>query len=996
MSATNVSASKADATALAAKERPVTKKNVKRLRSDSEVGGVACIDGRDYSFYAGETILELVSRVIEDEKAQAKSIPTLCYDARLKPYGSCRVCTVEIAQAADGPRRVVAACHTPAVDKQHIFTKSPRVDRLRKNIVELVLSDYPTEVNLAAKSNGLAATNEHAKSNDSSANGALTTNGVSTNGAAANAAASNGAALPLFEPRSEKSPHGYDELQNVVDQVGLTEVRYRLGENHLDAPKDTSHPYMVSDLSKCIMCYRCVRACDEIQGEFVLAAAGRGMESRIIKGMDQSFQDSDCVACGACSQTCPTGAISDIFRAEETEADKTVRTVCSYCGVGCNLDVAVKDNTIVSIVAPETAAVNYGHTCLKGRYAFGFYNHPDRLTSPLFKRSGKFEECSWDEAYDFIEKKLKTLIADHGPDSIAGISSARCTNEENYLMQKLIRAVVGTNNIDCCARVCHAPTAFGMQKAFGTGAATNSIDDIALADCFLLIGANPRFGHPVTGAKLKQAVMKGKTFIVIDPVETEMAKMADYHLQLRPGTNVALLNMMAYYIITEGKVDQDFVDSRCEGWYEFEAEIRNIDLDAMEAKCGVDRNLVKAAAIAYAESPRAMEFHGLGVTEHTQGSRTVMLIANLAMMTGNIGRPGVGMNPLRGQNNVQGAADMGVQPHQGAGYMDVTDPTMQQKYTEHYGRPAPPEIGFKIPQMFDAAKAGNLKALWIMGEDVAQTDPNAEHVVECLEALELLVVQDIFLSETAKLADVVLPATSFLEKDGTFTNSERRVQRVNQAVDPLPGTKSDGQIVIDMMNRLGYDQPDYTPDGVLAEIADIVPFFAGAKWDELGDDGKQWPILPDGSDTQILHQQEFKRGKGKFHFFEFEESQEVEENLNDKFPLILTTGRNLVHYNCGTMTRRTPNGEICTEDLLMINPKDAKKRSIDDSEFVNLVSDRGEVRLRAQVTDDVKPGTLHTTFHFPEFMVNRVTSDVVDRESLCPEFKVTAVDVQKI
>ncbi len=905
----------------------------------------ALLDGVALPFVEGETLLEFAERTGAEGKGPADAIPTLCYDARLKPYGSCRVCSVEVAASAEGPRRVVAACHTPVTENMHIFTTSERVDRLRRNIVELVLSDYP--------------------------------DGETLDG-----------------PSKASSSHGYNELQEVVAQVGLTEVRYRAGKNHLDQPKDESHPYMLSDLSKCIMCYRCVRACDEIQGEFVLAAHGRGMESRIIKGADQSFADSDCVACGACSQTCPTGAISDVFRAAQVEPEKTVRTICSYCGVGCNLDVAVADNQILSIVAPETAAVNYGHTCLKGRYAFGFYNHPDRLSSPLIRRNGQLEEATWDEAYDLIAEKLKGLVTQQGPDSVAGISSARCTNEENYLMQKFIRAVVGTNNIDCCARVCHAPTAYGMQQAFGTGAATNSIDDIAEADLFLLIGANPRTGHPVTGAKLKQAVMQGKTLIVIDPMENELAKMATYHLQLRPGTNVALLNMMAHFIIIENAVDHDFIQSRCEGYEEFEKQIRDLDVTAMECLTGVDRALVQAAALAYAASPRAMEFHGLGVTEHSQGSQTVMLIANLAMMTGNIGRPGVGMNPLRGQNNVQGAADMGVQPHQGAGYLDVTDPENQRRYTEHYGRPVPAHVGYKIPEMFEAAKRGDLKALWIMGEDVAQTDPNAEHVRESLECLELLVVQDIFLSETAKLADVVLPATSFLEKSGTFTNSERRVQRVNQVVDPLPGTKSDGQIIIDIMNRMGYAQPDYTPDGVLQEIAAIVPFFRGAKWEELGDNGKQWPIVEDGSDTQILHQESFQRGKGRFHHFDFEESAEVVANLG-KFPFILTTGRNLEHYNCGTMTRRTPNGQLVSEDILLIHPVDAKAKAIGEGDFVRLVSDRGNVRLRAQVTTSIKPRTLYTTFHFPEFMVNRVTSDVTDKESLCPEFKVTAVDVEK-
>ncbi|MEM7013674.1 MAG: molybdopterin-dependent oxidoreductase, partial [Verrucomicrobiota bacterium] len=675
-----------------------------------------------------------------------------------------------------------------------------------------------------------------------------------------------------------------------------------------------------------------------------------------------SFEDSPCVSCGACSQACPTSAISDVFASKAIEATDKTRTICTYCGVGCNLEVATKGDKILSIQAPVDAEVNHAHTCLKGRYAFKFYDHKDRLTTPLIRTNGHFEEATWDEAYDHIAENLTRIKAENGPDALAGISSARCTNEENYLMQKFIRAVIGTNNIDCCARVCHSPTAWGMQKSFGTGAATNSVEDLQYTDCILIIGANPTQGHPVTGAKIKQRMMKGVPGIIIDPREIEITPFAKHHLQLRPGTNVALLAMFSYYIWEAGLIDKDFIEKRCENWDEFEAGMKALDLDANEAIHGVPREDVKAAAIEYASASAAMEFHGLGVTEHSQGAKTVMMIANLAMMTGNIGRPGCGVNPLRGQNNVQGAADMGCQPHQGAGYLDVTDPRVAEQYEQFYGMPVSDEIGLKIPQMFDAAIDGKLKALWLMGEDVVQTDPNSEHVKAAMNALDFLVVQEIFMTETAQYANVILPAASFLEKSGTFTNAERRVQRVQATVSPRPGTKPDGQIIVEIMNRMGYEQPDYTPDGTLAEVAQIVPFFAGAKWEELGDQGKQWPIKPDGED----------------------------------YPFILTTGRLLEHYNCGTMTRRTGNVDIVTKDELAINPEDAAPKGIQTGDMVKIRSPRGEVTLEAKVSTETKPGIVYTTFHFPEHLVNNVTSNEHCDETLCPEYKVCAVDVEKV
>lgn len=898
------------------------------------MGLTAYINDTIYPINKGETILSFVRRHLGKD-----FVPTLCDAPNLDPYGACRVCSVDVKLIKEGPAKSQASCHTPVIPNSYIYTHSDRINRLRKNIVELVLTDHPLDCLTCEVNNNC-------------------------------------------------------ELQTVAAKVGVRNVRYPEGKNHLNTKKDLSHPYMTSDFSKCINCARCVRACDEVQGEFVLNMAGRGFDSHIIKSFNDTFFDSDCVSCGACAQACPTSAISDVFESKSIVADKKVRTVCTYCGVGCNLEVAVVNDKVKSIQAPYDSEVNQGHTCLKGRFAFSFYNHPDRIRTPLIRKNGKLEPATWDEAYDFISKKLIEIKKKYGPDSIAGISSARCTNEENYLMQKFLRAVIGTNNIDCCARVCHSPTALGMQKAFGTGAATNSVDDLKYTDCIMIIGANPTDAHPVTGAKLKQFALKNKTTIVIDPRRTEMARFATYHLQLKPGTNVALLNMMLYYIISEGLEATEFIEKRTEGYTEFCEQILKVDIDEMEKITGVNKNLVREAAIAYAKAPNAMSFHGLGVTEHTQGTFTVMLISDLAMITGNIGRRGVGVNPLRGQNNVQGAADMGCQPHQGAGYLNSYDPEINKQYEAFYKTKIPLGKGYKIPEMFDASIDGKLKALWLMGEDVVQTDPNTNKVIAAMEKLELLVVQEIFLTETSKYATVILPGATFLEKSGTYTNSERRIQKVQRAVEPLTGTKSDGQILVEIMNKLGYAQPDYHPDTMLKEISQIVPFFAGVKWNELGDNGKQWPVKKDGSDTEILHVEKFERGKGKFHYFDYVETEETHLH-SKKYPYIITTNRELEHYNCGTMTRRTGNVKILTEDLLMINPEDAKKHNINEGDMVCVESPRGKIDVKATITDEVKPGILSATFHFPEIMLNIITSDEHDSEAMCPEYKVVAVNIRK-
>ncbi len=896
----------------------------------------AYINNTPHQFKEDETILNFVKRVVGE-----KIIPTLCDAPNLEAFGSCRICSVDVALEKDGPTKVMASCHTPVSTDMYIYPSSESIQELRKNIIELVISDHPLEC-LTCEVNGNC------------------------------------------------------QLQDVVGEVGLRDVRYpKEFENHLDYKKDLSHPYMTSDFSKCINCYRCVRACDEVQGQFVLSMAGRGFDAHIVKGEEQNFFESACVSCGACAQACPTSAISDVFESKSTKADEKTRTICTYCGVGCNLEVSTKNGEILSIQAPIDAEVNAGHTCLKGRYAFKFYNHEERLRQPLIKKNGEFEEVSWDEAYEYITSKMSSFKDEFGPDSMAGISSSRCTNEENYLMQKFFRAVIQTNNIDGCARVCHSPTALGMQRTFGTGAATNSVDDLDDTNCIMVIGANPTSGHPVTGAKMKQFAMKTDNIsIVIDPRKTEIANYATHHLQLRPGTNVAVLNMMMHYIIIEGLADEKFIADKTEGFDNYKKSLLNINIDKLEEVSGVNRELVRQAAIAYATAPNAMSFHGLGVTEQYQGTFTVMQIADLALLTGNIGRRGVGVNPLRGQNNVQGAADMGVQPHQGAGYLDITNDDVNRKYNAFYGATVPKHIGYKIPEMFEAALEGKLKALWIIGEDVVQTDPNTQKVIKALNSTDLVIVQELFMTETAKYADVVLPGASFLEKSGTFTNGERRIQAVRKVVEPQGNSKVDGQIIIDVMNRMGYTQPDYDAKTMLEEISQIVPFFAGVKWDELGKRGKQWPVAKGGTDTQILHTDTFKRGKGKFVYNEFAESREILKH-GDEYPYILTTNRDLEHYNCGAMTRRTGNVEIHTEDVLWINPEDAAEKNIKEGDKVCVESPRGKVDLSAFITDGVKPGILSTTFHFPEIMVNNLTSDEHCTEAHCPEYKVVSVKMRK-
>ena len=784
---------------------------------------------------------------------------------------------------------------------------------------------------------------------------------------------------------AEAAPRG--AVAATLADWGVTGDRY--GRAPGGAPKDSSHPYLRLDPDACIRCRLCERACDGIQGQFVYSFEGRGAETALTWG-DTPFAETDCVSCGACAVVCPTGAISDRDRDRAVADVRAVRTTCGYCGVGCQLDVHVgEDDRVHHIDGVDNASVNAGHLCVKGRYAHAFSRHPERLATPLLRKEGVLVPVSWDEAITYVAAEMNRLRG-----HVAAVSSSRCTNEENYLLQKWMRAGMGTNNVDCCARVCHGPTAAGMRRVFGTGAATNSLSDITHADCLLVAGSNTTAAHPVTGARLKQHVLSGgAALVVIDPRRTELAALADVHLQLAPGTNVPLLHSLAHALVHLDLVDHAFVAARTDGWETYVSFLAGFSPEATEATTGVPAAQVWRAARLYGTAKNPLQVHGLGMTEHYQGSESVMLLCNLALLVGAIGREGVGVNPLRGQNNVQGAADMGCQPDLTTGYQSPTDPAVQARFSAEWGRPLPTEPGLTIPRMYDAARAGTLKALYIFGEDIVQTDPGS-HVDGALEALELVVVQELFLTETAKRAHVVLPGASFLEKDGTFTNGERRIQRVRKALDPVPGARADWEILTALMRATGCPQPCDSPAEIMDEISRVNPTFTGVHHDRLDGDGLQWPVPSESHPgTARLHATTFPVGKARFAEVPFLPSPSLGLPV-ETWPLRLVTGRVLEHYNCGSMTRRSANAELAPVDALELHPADAERFGIHDGAPVTVESPWGVARATAAVTDRVATGTAFLTFHFPETGTNALVSPVLDRLADCPEYKVTPVRVR--
>ena len=893
------------------------------------------IDGFDVEIEEGASIMRAAASI-------GTSIPKLCATDRLNAFGSCRLCLVEI----EGRKGTPASCTTLVADGMKVRTETPRLQKLRRGVMELYISDHPLDC--------------------------LTC-----------------------------SDNGDCELQDMAGRVGLRDVRYGYeGDNHFGKAKDLSNPYFQFEPSKCIVCSRCVRACDEVQGTLALTIEGRGFNSKVsFAGAD--FFSSECVSCGACVDVCPTATLQEKTVAEFGVPDRTVLTTCAYCGVGCSFKAELKGDQVIRMTPYKDGKANHGHSCVKGRFAWGYASHPDRVTAPLIRETitEPWREVSWEEAIAYAARRLKETQAKYGRKSIGAISSSRCTIEEVWVVQKMVRTAFGNNNIDTCARVCHSPTGYGLKQTYGTSAGTQDFDSVDDADVILIIGANPTDAHPVFASQMKRRLRQGAKLIIADPRAIDLVRTphigAAHHLQLLPGANVALINALAHVAATEGLLDQGFIDARCDAasfraWLQFIRGAENSP-ETIAAIAGVPAEEIRAAARLYATGGRAAIYYGLGVTEHSQGSTMVMGMANLAMATGNIGRRGVGVNPLRGQNNVQGSCDMGSFPHEYSGYRHVSDEATRLTFEKAWGRAQDAEPGYRIPNMFDEAVGGGFKGLYVQGEDVAQSDPNTQHVEAALGALDILIVQDLFLNETARFAHVFLPGTSFLEKDGCFINAERRINRVRPAIREKTGME-EWRVTQALANALGYEMNFASAADIMNEIAALTPTFANVSHKMLDEKGSvQWPCndaAPDG--TPIMHVDGFVRGKGLFVTTEFTPTP---ERTSRKFPLILTTGRILSQYNVGAQTRRTANEIWHEEDVLEIHPADAEARGVRDCFWVAVRSRKGEITLRARVTERVAPGVVYTTFHHPETGANVVTTEYSDWATQCPEYKVTAVEV---
>lgn len=888
------------------------------------------IDGQAHQVAADTSIMRAASEM-------GISIPKLCSTDSLKAFGSCRLCVVDI----EGRNGAPSSCTTPVAEGMKISTQNEHLNRLRKGVMELYMSDHPA----------VCAAGDEC------------------------------------------------QMHAMANRVGLTQVRYS-GSTHLDLPKDESNPYFTFDSTECIVCNRCVRACDEVQGTFALTIENRGFEARV-SSSGTSFIDSECVSCGACVQACPTGALTEKTLHTIGAPTRSVVTTCAYCGVGCSFKAEMRGDELVRMVPLKDGGANEGHSCVKGRFAWGYATHSDRITTPLIRKAitDPWQEASWDEAIEFAASSLKAIQAKYGNESIGAISSSRCTNEEVYVVQKMVRAAFGNNNIDTCARVCHSPTGYGLKQTFGTSAGTQDFESVEHADVVLLIGANPTTAHPVFASRMKKALRKGMKLIVVDPRTIELVRtphiQAEHHLALFPGTNVAIINALAHVIAEEGLIDRDFVNARCdlESFARWESFIRlpENSPESLESATRVPAEQVRQAARLFATAPNAAIYYGLGVTEHSQGSTMVMGIANLAMATGNIGRLGVGVNPLRGQNNVQGSCDMGSFPHELPGYRHISEDNTRAIFERAWGKKISADPGLRIPNMFDGALAGEFMGLYVQGEDIAQSDPNISHVHAALRAMEMVIVQDLFLNETSKFAHVFLPGTSFLEKDGTFTNAERRINRVRPVMASKTG-KSEWEVTCDLAQAVGFEMGYDNSAQIMDEIAATTPTFSGvsfAKLDQLG--SIQWPCNdahPEG--TPVMHVDEFVRGEGRFMETPYVATN---EKASRKFPLLLTTGRVLSQYNVGAQTRRTANVVWHEEDILDIHESDAQLRGILDGSWVSLTSRVGKTILKARITDEVPAGVVYTTFHFPQSGANVITTDLSDWATNCPEYKVTAVEI---
>lgn len=865
-------------------------------------------------------------------------IPHLCYHKNLSISGACRLCLVEV----EGSRTLVASCAYPVSNGMKVKTNSERVITARKMILELLLSDHPFDCMTCEK-------------------------------------------------------NGNCKLQEYAYEYNVKDIRFAGEKRKL--PVENGNPFIIRDYEKCILCGRCVRTCQEVMVVNAIEFANRGFKTKVSTAFEIPLLESGCVECGNCIAVCPVGAL----REKQAEAKgrvwefKKVKTVCPYCGVGCNIELNVKDNKVVKITSWEDSPVNSGWLCVKGRFGFEFINHPDRLKKPLIKKDGEFKEASWDEALNLVANKLKEIKEKYGPDSIAGLSSAKCTNEENYLFQKFMRCVIGTNNIDHCARLCHAPSVAGLVQSFGSGAMTNSIEDISKATCFIVIGSNTTETHPVISLQIKKAVtFNNAKLIVIDPREIPLCEIATLHLKQKPGTDVAVLNGIMQQIIEMGLEDKEFINKRCEGYEEFKEVVLKYTPEKVSRITSIPKELIKEAAKLYGEAERGCIIYSMGITQHTTGTDNVISIANLAMLKGFIGKEGCGVNPLRGQNNVQGSCDMGALPNVFSGYQSVADENIRKKFEDAWGVKLPDKVGLTVVEMMKNAEEGKIKAMFIMGENPLLSDPDIGHVEKALNNLEFLVVQDIFLTETAKFADVVLPSCSFAEKDGTFTNTERRVQLLNKAIEEVGESKPDWEIICKLSNLMGYKMNYNSTSEIMDEIAKLTPIYAGISHKRLKDTGGiQWPCpAKEHPGTKILHTEKFTRGLGKFIPVEYKEPKEIPDK---EFPFILTTGRILPHYHTGTMTRKVEGlNQIAPSAVVEINKEDAKKLKINDGEKVKVKTRRGEIEVKAKITEKIMEGVIFIPFHFKEAAANILTNPEIDPVSKIPEFKVCAARIEKI
>ncbi|MDR3089775.1 MAG: formate dehydrogenase subunit alpha [Desulfobulbaceae bacterium] len=885
------------------------------------------INGQNISCRAGQTILE----VCREAKIP---VPTLCYDERLKPYGGCRLCIVEI----NGSEQPQASCMTYVQPGMTVTTESERLFALRKNTVQLLLHNHPNDCMVCE------------------AGGAC-------------------------------------ELQTLAYQYDAGLGKFQTKKWGLPLVED--NPFITFEPNKCVVCARCVRICHEVMMADTLTLAHNGWRTLPVTKDGQPRSSDTCEFCGQCVSACPTGALTDRrSRGKGRAMDvKKVKTTCSYCGTGCNFFLNVKDGKVVRVTSDFDAPVNKGNLCVKGRYGFDFIHSPERIKTPLIKENGVFRQASWDEALTFTARRFKEIIAKYGHDAVGGFSSSRCSNEENYLVAKMVRCAMGTNNVDNCARVCHAPTVAGLAVSLGAGAATNSLAQMADVDTIFLIGSNPTEAHPIVSLHLKKALAKGAKLIVVDPRKTWMAERADIWLGIKPGSNIALMNGIVRAILDNGWENKEFIAARTENFADMKKKIDEYDLDRVENLTGVAKEKIVEAARFYALAEKSMIVYGLGVTEHRSGAETAMSTANLALLCGQIGRPATGIMALRGQNNVQGASDLGPLPGTFPGYQPVNDEQCRKKFEAAWGVPLSGQPGLKSVEMIDHCADGKIRGLYILGEDPAHTDPDLNHVRKCLEKIEFLVVQDMFPTETTKYAHVVLPGASFAEKDGTFTNGERRVQRIRKAVEPVAGL-AEWESLCRLSTLIGYEMNYRHPSEIMDEIAKLVPAYGGIRYERIEQQGIQWPCPDDNHPgTTTLHSASFARPGGKAQFIALEHIGSG-ETPDDEYPLILITGRVREHYNNGSMTRRCAGlSEVVPEERAEISPADAARLGIADGGWMNIASRRGALRVKAKVTERTQPGMVFMTFHHQTTLTNFLTSEHRDPITGTPEYKSCAVKI---